>query len=345
MYERIDNFIIRRPDGIRYSNSLVIGPGISVTETAGGIPEITGFPGEVTLMPCGNDDTAAIRAALAVYPRVRLGPGTFHLGATVTIEAGREVVGLGPSTVVLVTHTGIGFNLTGDFTAIENLGIFGSGDFFPGHVAVSATGVRHVRLRQIVMASFGRGIELNQVSNVLVSGVDAEDFGTGHGISVVGPGDQVSVTDIRMNGAHSAGINLVLVNGVRCEGVVVQDSGNGIRMQQVRSAVLGSAQIYTFGPGLLVQNSSSVEIAGVQIEGSNALFRIENTSGAVLGGCGTVESRTTSLTIRGGTAVTVDGFSSAMAASLTSAPPHVLVDGGSTLVMLSGVHRVNPTTP
>ncbi|HEY0036299.1 MAG TPA: hypothetical protein VGB66_06400 [Longimicrobium sp.] len=43
MDSRIDNFIIRQPDGTtRPSNSLVLGEGLTVTETAGGIPELRG---------------------------------------------------------------------------------------------------------------------------------------------------------------------------------------------------------------------------------------------------------------------------------------------------------------
>jgi hypothetical protein len=43
--------------------------------------------------------------------------------------------------------------------------------------------------------------------------------------------------------------------------------------------------------------------------------------------------------------VAVSGFTSVMYAGLAAAPPHVVVDGGSTQVMLTGVYRVNPTVP
>ncbi|HLL47047.1 MAG TPA: hypothetical protein VK399_10055 [Longimicrobiaceae bacterium] len=42
MSRRVDNFIIRDADGVRTANSLVLGRGFQVADTAGGLPELAG---------------------------------------------------------------------------------------------------------------------------------------------------------------------------------------------------------------------------------------------------------------------------------------------------------------
>jgi hypothetical protein len=112
--------LIREPDGIRRAAALVIGRGIPISTTAGGLPELEGpLVGETQLMPSGGDDTQAIRDALARFGGVRLGPGEFTVSGTITLSTGQSVAGCGSlRTRVRSTHAGAVFNLTGSGTTI-----------------------------------------------------------------------------------------------------------------------------------------------------------------------------------------------------------------------------------
>ena len=88
-----------------------------------------------------------------------------------------------------------------------------------------------------------------------------------------------------------------------------------------------------------------VEMAGVHVLQCTSGIRVEGSLAVMLNGCSVVRCEETTLVLRNCTAATVSGFLSDRTGQIQAVPPHVLVDGGSTQVVLSGVQRVNPPVP
>ncbi len=336
------NFIIREAAGVRQAETLVLGRGFQVTDTAGGLPEVTGLAGETVLMPSGGDDTPAIRAALADTPRVRLGPGIFNVSGTITLGPHQVLTGSG-GTTVWATHWGVLFDLAGDGAGLEMMSLNGPGESAHGSVAVTAAGRSDLRFRALSVYNFQRGIELGQVRRVSITDVQLGSVQL-HAVSVTGPGDQVVLSGVSVDGSSGWGLFFDSVDAVSCTGLRLHDFGAGIRVVGGRGHSFRSIRASGGATGIWIKDSGSVEVSGVHTSTSTG-FRFEGTNGVLLGGSGTQEGSSTSLIVRGCRGVAVSGFTSVMYAGLTAAPPHVVVDGGSTQVMLTGVYRVNPTVP
>ncbi len=92
-----------------------------------------------------------------------------------------------------------------------------------------------------------------------------------------------------------------------------------------------------------ITGARGVSVSGLHARDCGSAVRVTNSSAIALDGCSALRTGT-AVSIAGSTAVTVDGLVSDRTGSGHSGP-HVVVGSGSTLVTLTGVHRVNPATP
>jgi hypothetical protein len=343
------DILIREAGGIRRAGALVIGRGVPLATTAGGLPELLERPpfGEAQLMPSGGDDTGAILAALASSRRVRLGPGTFHTSFIIPVGTGQSIVGCGPErTTVQVTtnYNPAFFQISGSGAAIEELTLRGSLNVMFDY-GIYSTSAANVRLHGLHLRDFGTGISLDAVNRLEISRVSVERTTTP---IVVSDSQQVVIREVEIDGNFGDGIVLDSIEGLRCVGVTLLQcqmgslyaSGSGLVLQTIR--LIGCAE------GLRVDSSRGVEVSGVHATDDTSVgpfVAISNTTGVQVSGCSVLRGSTPALWLQNCTAVTVSGFHSDMTAAIGAAPPHVVVGGGSTQVMISGIRVVNPATP
>jgi hypothetical protein len=343
------DIFIREADGIRRAGALVIGQGVPLGTTAGGLPELLASPAfaEAQLMPSGGDDTGAILAALASSRRVRLGPGTFHTNGVIPVGTGQSIVGSGPerTTVQITAQDQLSFlHLSGNGAAIEELSLHGSlsTTFEYGIYTTSAT---NVRLRGLHLKDLGTGIWLGAVNRLEISRVSVERTFTP---IVVHDSQQVVIEDVHVDGNFGDGISLASIEGLRCVGVtLLQCQGNSIHASG-NGLVLQSIHLIQCEDGMTIFDSRGVDISGVHAtDGTSfsAHVTISGSTGAMVSGCSVLRGRNTTLSIDNCTAVTVSGFHSDMTGISAATAPHVVVAGGSTEVTISGIRVVNPATP
>ncbi len=326
----VRNFIIRDATGTREAETLVIGRGISLSTTAGGLPELESLlPGQIQLVPSGGDDTQAIRDALARYGGVRLGPGIFTVSGTITLATGQGVAGCGsPRTTVRSTHAGAVFDLTGSGTSIQEMELRGPGDDVIGSRAVVATGATNIRMRGLRIVLFDRGVTLAQPSRVEVSQVKV--LSVNAGFTLTGPGAQVSFANVDVDGTQGWGISSTSMECVSFAGVTLNDCAPGLRVSQGGSHALKA-----------IRATCAIELLstqGVEMAGVNCLsrLRVQDSAGVAIIGCSLQ-----GLLIDGGEAITASGIRS----ETTGSGAHVVVQGGATGVAITGIHHVNPATP
>ncbi|HEX8694039.1 MAG TPA: right-handed parallel beta-helix repeat-containing protein [Longimicrobium sp.] len=354
-------FVIREAGGVRFSEDLVLGSGLALGTSALGVPELLGG-GEAVLVPSGGDDTAALQAALNASTRVRLAPGTFRIGATVTVPPGRALVGTGgQATEVVASHSGDAFALAvgpeillgTQITAIEDLVITGPGYSVGTGVGISATQPgaggsidTRIRLRSLFISGFGGGGVLVQEANkVELYDVAARHIG-GTGISLDGSG-------------HST-------NRLLCAGLVSAQSGSGIAISNFLSVQVANAQaiglggtgilvtgcaglqlsglqcIYTGGRGLHVQQCSGVAIDGASVLGCVGSLWVEACTGVSVGGLRSSNSSGHGVRISGGASVAMHGLVTDQSGLTGPVPaPHLLVDGGATEVLVTSLRKTN----
>ncbi|MET0398967.1 MAG: right-handed parallel beta-helix repeat-containing protein [Longimicrobiaceae bacterium] len=341
----VRNFIIRDDGGTREAETLVIGRGIPLSTTAGGLPELESLLlGQTQLMPSGGDDTQAIRDALARFGGVRLGPGEFNVSGTISLGTGQSVAGCGSlRTTVRSTHAGAAFDLAGSGTSIRELELRGPGDYVIGSRGVVATGATDVRLRGLRVLLFDRGVALAQPSRVEVSQVKV--LSVNAGISLIGPGAQAAFSNVDVDGAQGWGISVASMDCVSFTRVTVRDCAPGIQVSGCSSLEIQAARISDCGEGLVLLTTRGAEVGGVHVFQCGSGIRVEGSLAVMLNGCSMVRVEETTLILRNCTAVTASGLLSDRTGQIQAVPPHVLVDGGSTQVVLSGVQRVNPPVP
>ncbi|HEX8209834.1 MAG TPA: right-handed parallel beta-helix repeat-containing protein [Longimicrobium sp.] len=345
MNTRVDNFIIRTADGPRFANSLVLGRGVPIHTTPGGLPELVG-----ELIPSGGDDTVGLRAAIAStsFP-LRLGPGTFKVNGPISVPANRVVAGRGAdATVILATHAGPVFELAGDQVKIEDLTVQGPGEAVAGSVAVAnvatAPGglINNVALSGLKIRDVQRGIVLKG-SNLHVSRTIVTLTGT-VGIEATW-GNGITVSDVDVDGIAGNALFFDRATALTCTGVRVASSTTGIYVTGSHGIFIGGSRVLNSGNGVTVDTSSLAELSGVEAAGCTTGLLIRNCAAVSLNGCGTVHGSGTSLTVRGGTfngfGIAVNGFYAEMS---TSSTPYVLVDTGAKGVMINSIHHRGSTS-
>jgi hypothetical protein len=340
MNSRVDNFIIREPGGSQaFANSLVLGAGLRLVETAGGLPELAGIGGEAWLAPSGGDDTARIRNALAGagVQRVRLGPGTFTISDRITLLSGQVLAGSGSERTTL-TSANYQFVEMLSGTTVESLtmdGVYIAGG--PPHPSGAHFRVDGVTIKN---AEFGiEGAGYWAVTNSIFQNIDNAAIGISTGSLEISGGIIVACgIGLRLSKMTTAAVSRVTMS--QCAQGIIVNVSRGLSLESVYLGECG---------GVTLTNGRGAQLSGVQLVECSAGVRLEYSQGAVLAGCYVRSAAGAGpngpLAIIGGNSIAVNGFHSDSTALGAGAPPHVLVAGGATQVMFTAVHVVNGTTP
>lgn len=339
------DILIREADGIRRAGALVIGRGVPLATTAGGLPELENvLVGETQLMPSGGDDTQAIRSALARASRVRLGPGGFTISDTLVLGAGQELVGCGPSrtTLRMPVRNGDALVSLSGANVLEGMTLAGprwSTSFIAGVKAAAGADLRLCRLR---IEEVETGISLAGVERAEISGITTGRIGN-LGITVTSSKQVVIENgDVGSDVTLTRGLFLSSVETLRCESVVVRNCEQGILA--IGSALSFRAiRLADCEMGMSV-GGSGVEVSGALAADADRSFVLSGCTGAALDGCSSLRGRGSTLVLSGCKAVAVSGLHSDMTGAAAGAPPHVTVNA-STQVMITAVQRINPATP
>lgn len=298
MSTRIDNFIIREADGVRTANSLVLGQGLRIVDTAGGLPELEGaVVGETQLVPSGGDDTRAIQAALATGRNVRLGPGTFTLTGTLTLGAGgtgQRLVGSGNAqTLISLTASGIpAIDVVASYCAVESLrvtGVYHSGQTGVRAVFPSLSGP--VLLRDFAIGSMETGIHLENIAGCEISGVDVS-MSSLYGVYARGI-TRATLRNVAIYYADTTGIHIENGRGVTCESIHVDEGfaygiflsgGAGYRLAGVYAVLCETAVAIAGVTGATVAES-------LILANCNTGILVDQSRGVALNGCELVWDR------------------------------------------------------
>lgn len=307
-------FIIREGGDVRFSETLVLGQGLAIGETAGGLPELLGTDAEAVLHPSGGDDTQAIRSALEDNAVVRLGPGVFHTTAVLYMQSGQVLTGSGVDrTEIQIQHTDDGI-LIGDAvhtTIVERLRITGPGNAGPGKSAITTTRepavARRLVFRDLRIEGFHEyGIYLEdplgaEIVNVSVQGTERA------GIYVYSPLERtgaVSIRDCTVEEGSQEGVVVKWTTGVELSGVFASDTGGpGILVEGNYTVGGGAVRLAachvrdTAGIRLVEVSGASVEACEVQRGGG---FHVVSSYGVAFSGCRTREAITTPYLTEGG---------------------------------------------
>lgn len=340
MNSRVDNFIIRQPSGSpAFSNSLVLGTGLRLEETAGGIPELAGIGGEAWLAPSGGDDTARIRQALAGagVRRVRLGPGTFTITDRITLQTGQVLAGSGAERTTLTSANSqfVEMLAGSEVEAMTMDGVYIAGG--PANPPAGRFRVDGVTVRNADLGIEGAG--LWTVTNSFFVNIG------GSAVSLFRGALQMSGVIIV---TCVAGLQLDDITTAEISGVSIVDCATGIIVNISRSLSLEAVYLNGCG-GVTLINAPGAQLSALRLVNCSAGIRLDSSHGAVVAGC-SVRSPAAAgtsgpLAIIGGSGVAVNGFHSDASATGAGAPPHILVAGGATEVMLTAVRVVNGTTP
>jgi hypothetical protein len=340
MNSRVDNFIIREPNGSpAFANSLVLGAGLRLVETAGGLPELAGIGGEAWLAPSGGDDTARIRNALAGagVQRVRLGPGTFTISDRITLLPGQVLAGSGPERTTLASANYQFVEMLSG-TTVESLAM--DGVYIAGGPPNPTAGRFRVDAVTVMNTEFGiEGTGYWAVTNSRFANIDNAAIG-------------ISTGWLEISGvvivACGIGLELSNMTTAAVSGVTMAQCAQGIMVKVARGLSLESVSLTQCG-GVTLTNGRGVQLSAVRLVDCSAGIRLAYSQGAVLAGCYVRNAGGAGangpLAIIGGNGIAVNGFHSDSTALGAGAPPHVLVAGGATQVMFTAVHVVNGTTP
>jgi hypothetical protein len=342
MSRRVDNFIIRDADGVRTANSLVLGRGLRIVETAGGLPELAGsVVGETQLMPSGGDDTQAIRDALATGLHVRLGPGTFTITGTITLGAGgagQRLVGNGVTrttlcvTAPLATMVVIAFRDCG----IEGLALSG----------YAQTGIRavvsgSVTIRDLSIINMDTAIHLEnvygaEISRVLIAFSPQGIFARGISRS--------TLRDITVSSTLT-GIRIENGTGVTCESISTtgedDQSPAGIEISGGTGYRLAKVQVENCQTPVSLMDASGAAVELLSLGLCRTGILVEGMRDVTLNASRVWVSRN-ALVVRGSENVVVGALRSDNSL-VTSPAPHVLVES-SEGVFFTGTRIVKPSS-
>jgi hypothetical protein len=329
------NFIIRGPTGIREAETLVLGPGATIRDTAGGLPELLGTRvGEVQLLPSGGDDTAQIAAALLSGNQVRLGPGTFLVSATLLVASG-SLSGSGTgATVIQSSHAGTVLSIGSSGAqnpGVEQLTIRGPGETVVGSRGIFTGG--GVFVRDIRVEALRTGITLSggnvSVENVFVGGVGA-------GVQVQGSGSVVN--NLAVQGAANTALSVTgeacTLSGIRIESCLAAGISIG-----GKSNSLAGARVISCGNSITI-TGQGVAVDATTVQGCTRGILVSAAQRVVLDGV-SVLNTPNPLAISNSQAVTANSFYSDLRQTSVNAP-HVVVTA-SPLVTLVSFLRTNPT--
>jgi hypothetical protein len=351
------DFLIRGADGtVTPADALVLGRGLRLGQTPLGIPELLGgSAGEAVITPSGGNDAPAVTQALSAGGgRVRLGPGIFTFNQPVIVPSGAVLAGSGigatevrsPSNVTPVV-----FAQSVTSAGLEGMTLTGA-----GALVGTATGVivgfqnptvgRRVWLRDLIVQDFGgNGISVTDVSEVEISNVAVRRVRS-NGISVLGY--QPNVENVRLSGivvenansggaVYISGVSNTVTTGLKmstCGSHGLQiDGGGGHVVSEAAAASVGSY-------GFQIWNIRSVVLEACETTGCFTAVLVQNAGTAHVSASRSANCSDAAVVIRGGAAVTVDGFVSDQTASAANRP-HLLVDNNAAGVLVSSFRRTN----
>lgn len=333
LFTTTPDFLVREADGdYRPAGTLVLGRGLRIADTAGGVPELLpGSAAEAVVVPSGGDDTARIQAALDTHPVVRLGPGTFVTSAPLRVPAGGTLAGSGAGrTTVQVNGPSRGVDLLEGDTAVEGLRLVGAGpsggyvDGIVGWWDAPAPQRRRVRLADLAVTDFGlQGIALGGVSEVAIRDVAVERT-TNRGLNLHGAGGTVSgfvLSNVAVRQCGGDGVQIAYVHELACAGVTVEDAP---------------------GSGMLIHQCERVHLSACRMERCHDSLELSYCGEATVDACVSRGAARWGLRIFAGAAATVNGFLSDQSSqAVWMDAPHLVVGGGATQVLVASFRRVN----
>ncbi|MET0398968.1 MAG: right-handed parallel beta-helix repeat-containing protein [Longimicrobiaceae bacterium] len=342
----VRSFIIRGPTGIREAHTLVLGQGLRVTETAGGLPELESTAaGDPPLMP-GDD----IQAALATGRDVRLGPGTFHINYPLVVGAngrGQRLSGSGIDignaagrTVLYTTSYSPAIRIQSRGSVVE--GFMLGGSFGPNVAGIRADSVSDITLRNLIITGQAEwGIRLEGVSGCEISNVIVSATRT-YGIYARGL-QNAKLWNLLLEGCDTglyvedgSGVACESVSAVECVGYGVRlTGGTGNRLFAVRADNCGTGIAMDGNAGAVVGESLSL------VECFRVGILVDHARDVALNACRAVNSNGP-LVILDAENVAASAFASQ--SSRNSFPLHVRVER-STGVVFTGARVVNGATP
>jgi hypothetical protein len=338
----VRKFLIREAEGVREADTLVLGTGMTVGRTAGGLPELLGvLGGEAYLQPSGGDDTQAIRDALARAGSVRLAPGTFNVSGTIVVGSGQRVSGSGSyGTVVSSTVAGPAFSLTGQNMTVEDLKVQGASSLLnSGSVGVAVTAAAHVRLRGLQLNTLGRGVSVANSRQVAISDVRALT-GRFSAISTTGSCAEMTINNVLASEFDSWALDFAAVESLILNGARTYDSPGALRVSGGNALSLHGITASECPQGILLQNTEGVELGSVKVGVSpftgTSGIRVEGSTGVAISGC-SLRVSGVPLRIVGCQAVTASGIRTE-----AQHGPHVVVESNATGVAITGIFGFNP---
>ncbi|HEX8433027.1 MAG TPA: glycosyl hydrolase family 28-related protein [Longimicrobium sp.] len=339
MDTRIDTFIYRDEDGLRFANSLVLGPELRIEPTEGGIPELVGVGqphGEVVVHPSGTgDDRPRIQAALDTpgVARVVLAAGYFSVGSPINVQRYQVLAGMGPRRTWLTTLPGFSdavVNLGDTSSAVESLGING------GDVGIHGNGA-DLRVEGVLVHGAATGIDLTG-ERLSVRGSRVEMF-TLRGVSMQS-GKQASITDVDVEGTlapGSVGIWLAALDGASVNGSMVRNAETGIGTLAGSGYGITGVWLNRCPKAVVASGTRRIALAGVTVHDCTRGFGFTTCTEVALTGCGVDTPEGYTLSLHACNDVAVNAFHAEM--SLASTEPGVSVSGGSTLVVFTSIRR------
>ena len=273
-------FVIREAGGVRFTEKLVLGTGLSLNPTAEGAPELAGGrAGELLLLPSGKDDTARIQAALNGGTDVRLAPGLFTISSqinvgTTTAGTGQRLLGSGVARtrVELVGFPSQAIQVRASHSGVEDLTLEANSSVEGIRVAVttgSLTQTTGVVIRNVRIETVNTGIWLEnavaavvenvQVTGVAAAGIYAQAIGASDIAGLVIRNVRVECTD-----GGPIGVALVGISGASVSGVVVRlATSQGVWVQGGAGVHVSGVRLYDCGIGVSLQNTSGTVVEGV----------------------------------------------------------------------------------
>ena len=282
----VRNFIIRDGAGTREAETLVLGRGLRITETAGGLPELEGVHGsEVLLTPSGADDTQAINDALATGKDVRLGPGTFTISDTLVVgAAGSQRLGGSGADRTDVSLTGPGFPavlVVAGHCTVEGMRIVGTGSL-TGRAGVRAAfpsvAGNHVVLRSLQIDRTETAVHLENatcdLSNLAINHTQTAvhlenvtcDISNLRSVlsnqyGIFARGLKGTIRNVEIFSADTHGIHIEDGDAVTCHSVLVTDSSDaGIHVSGGTGYLLSAVHTEGCGMGLTITGADVVTV-------------------------------------------------------------------------------------
>ncbi|HEX2205973.1 MAG TPA: right-handed parallel beta-helix repeat-containing protein [Longimicrobium sp.] len=288
-------FVIREAGGVRFTEKLVLGAGLSVGPTAEGAPElVSGRAGEIQLAPTGLDDTKQIQDALARGVDVRLGAGTFTVSATITVGSGgaaQRLIGAGPGATRLLmnaTAPGVVVRLAASRCGVESLWIDNPGNIIGVLAAITPGGsakITGIVLRDLRMTDADLPVQLENPVTCAIENLHATGV-SNYGIYVNATATEctgVTVRNVTFEGLAGVGLVGVYLGGVSataCEGVVArQFTQHGVWVNGGSGHHLAGIRAVECGAGVTVQNASAATLEGADVLGVPGSALITQTRG------------------------------------------------------------------